>query len=93
MPTFAITSTFTIRSVQPDKSNSVSTLSSHLGQTSYSTSSIAATISQESLRCLIPVSDTLLSTTSNMFTPIRTIFINHIRFYIQLQYSTPFCVF
>ncbi|GFT99287.1 uncharacterized protein TNCV_3161861 [Trichonephila clavipes] len=55
---------------QPDKSNSVSTLSSATqADLLLSTSSIAATISEPPH--LIPVSDTLLSTTSNMFTPIE----------------------
>ncbi|GFX06665.1 putative RNA-directed DNA polymerase from transposon BS [Trichonephila clavipes] len=54
---------------QPDKSNSVSTLSSATQADLFSTSSIAATISEPPH--LIPVSDTLLSTTSNMFTPIE----------------------
>ncbi|GFU46502.1 putative RNA-directed DNA polymerase from transposon BS [Trichonephila clavipes] len=55
---------------QPDKSNSVSTLSSSTqADLLLSTSSIAATISEPPH--LIPVSDTLLSTTSNMFTPIE----------------------
>ncbi|GFU70747.1 uncharacterized protein TNCV_493101 [Trichonephila clavipes] len=55
---------------QPDKSNSVSTLSSATqAELLLSTSSIAATISEPPL--LIPVSDTLLSTTNNMFTPIE----------------------
>ncbi|GFT51143.1 putative RNA-directed DNA polymerase from transposon BS [Trichonephila clavipes] len=55
---------------QPDKSNSVSTLSSATqADLLLSTSSIAATISDPPH--LIPVSDTLLSTTSNMFTPIE----------------------
>ncbi|GFV20846.1 putative RNA-directed DNA polymerase from transposon BS [Trichonephila clavipes] len=55
---------------QPDKSNSVSTLSSATqADLLPSTSSIAATISEPPH--LIPVSDTLLSTTSNMFTPIE----------------------
>ncbi|GFV06229.1 putative RNA-directed DNA polymerase from transposon BS [Trichonephila clavipes] len=56
---------------QPDKSNSVSTLSSATqADLLPPTSSIAATISEPPH--LIPVSDTLLSTTSNMFTPIET---------------------
>ncbi|GFW52426.1 hypothetical protein TNCV_2796841 [Trichonephila clavipes] len=64
MPAFAITVP------QPDKSNSVSTLSSATqADLLPSTSSIAATISESPH--LIPVSDTLLSTTSNMFTPIE----------------------
>ncbi|GFT51162.1 uncharacterized protein TNCV_4817591 [Trichonephila clavipes] len=55
---------------QPDKSNSVSTLSSATqADLLLSTSSIAATISEPPH--LIPVSDTLLFTTSNMFTPIE----------------------
>ncbi|GFU88317.1 uncharacterized protein TNCV_847101 [Trichonephila clavipes] len=55
---------------QPDKSNSVSLLSSATqADILPSTSSIAATISEPPH--LIPVSDTLLSTTSNMFTPIE----------------------
>ncbi|GFT74241.1 uncharacterized protein TNCV_5034551 [Trichonephila clavipes] len=55
---------------QPDKSNSVFTLSSATqADLLLSTSSIAATISEPPH--LIPVSDTLLSTTSTMFTPIE----------------------
>ncbi|GFV67966.1 putative RNA-directed DNA polymerase from transposon BS [Trichonephila clavipes] len=55
---------------QPDKSNSVSTLSSATqADLLPSTFSIAATISEPPH--LIPVSDTLLSTTSNMFIPIE----------------------
>ncbi|GFS80391.1 uncharacterized protein TNCV_3448181 [Trichonephila clavipes] len=55
---------------QPDKSNSVSTLSSATqADLLPSTSSIAATVSEPPH--LIPVSDTLLSTTSNIFTPIE----------------------
>ncbi|GFU33771.1 uncharacterized protein TNCV_7641 [Trichonephila clavipes] len=55
---------------QPDKSNSVSTLSSATqADLLPSTSSTAATVSEPPH--LVPVSDTLLSTTSNMFTPIE----------------------
>ncbi|GFX05945.1 uncharacterized protein TNCV_759811 [Trichonephila clavipes] len=55
---------------QPDKSNSVSTLSSATqADLLPSTSSIAATVSGPPH--LIPVSNILLFTTSNMFTPIE----------------------
>ncbi|GFU33733.1 uncharacterized protein TNCV_2048011 [Trichonephila clavipes] len=55
---------------QPDKSNSVSTLSSATqADLLPSTSSIAATVSEPPH--LVPVFDTLPSTTSNMFTPIE----------------------
>ncbi|GFV09632.1 uncharacterized protein TNCV_2937431 [Trichonephila clavipes] len=57
-------------SIVTNKSNSVSTLSSATqADLLPSTSSIAATISEPPH--FIPVSDTLLSTTNNMFTPIE----------------------
>ncbi|GFV57267.1 uncharacterized protein TNCV_2822841 [Trichonephila clavipes] len=55
-----------------------------------STSSTKATISK--LQPHFPVSSDVLSTTNNKFILLKN-FINHVRFLIQLQYSTTLCIY